>query len=349
MSEKTEQPTAKKLREAREEGNVAKSKDFTQTVLIIAIFGYMISNGGAIVKDFAEMILIPANMHSVPFEDAARNAGVAVLRKGTEILLPFLAIILVLGVFAELLQTGIVLAFKALMPSAKKLNVISNLKQMFSMKNVIEFVKSCLKIAFLSVLIFLIVRNSIDPLMKVPLGGVAGVGEAVGALMKQMIIYTALAYGVISFFDFGYQRWHHTKELMMSKDEVMREYKEMEGDPHIKSHRKALAQEIAMGEGVQRSAKASVVVTNPTHIAIALYYEEGDTPLPVVLAKGENLVAARMVAEAERAGVPVMQNVPLARALLETAPVDQYVPSELLEPVAEILRVVRALRDKEPK
>jgi type III secretion protein U len=349
MSEKTEQPTAKKLREAREEGNVAKSKDFTQTVLIVAIFGYMIANGASIMKDFAEMILIPADMYRVPFEDAARNAGVAVLRKGTEILLPFLAIILVLGVFAELLQTGIVLAFKALKPSAKKLNVISNLKQMFSMKNVIEFVKSCLKIAFLSVLIFLIVRNSLDPLMKVPLGGVAGVGEAVGALMKQMIIYTALAYGAISFFDFGYQRWHHTKELMMSKDEVMREYKEMEGDPHVKSHRKALAQEIAMGEGVQRSAKASVVVTNPTHIAIALYYEEGDTPLPVVLAKGENLVAARMVAEAERAGVPVMQNVPLARALLETAPVDQYVPSELLEPVAEILRVVRALRDKEPK
>jgi type III secretion protein U len=175
------------------------------------------------------------------------------------------------------------------------------------------------------------------------------VGEAVGALLKQMIIYTALAYGVISFFDFGYQRWHHTKELMMSKDEVMREYKEMEGDPHVKSHRKALAQEIAMGEGVQRAAKASVVVTNPTHVAIALYYEEGDTPLPVVLAKGENLVAQRMVAVAEAAGVPVMQNVPLARALLETAPVDQYVPSELLESVAEILRVVRALRDKEPK
>jgi type III secretion protein U len=349
MSEKTEQPTAKKLREARDDGNVAKSKDFTQTVLIVAIFGYMISNGSAIMKDFAEMIVIPADMHRMPFLDAARIAGTALLRKGTEILMPFLVIILVLGVFAELLQTGIVLAFKALKPSAKKLNVLSNLKQMFSMKNVVEFLKSILKIGFLSVLIFLLIRNSLDALMKVPLGGVTGVGEAVGALLKQMIIYSALAYGVISFFDFGYQRWQYTKGLMMSKDEVHREYKEMEGDPHVKSHRKALAQEIAMGEGVQRTAKASVVVTNPTHIAIALYYEEGDTPLPVVISKGENLVAARMVAEAERAGVPVMQNVPLARALLETAPVDQYVPSELLEPVAEILRVVRALREKEPK
>ena len=349
MSEKTEQPTAKKLREAREEGNVAKSKDFTQTVLIVAIFGYMVANGPAIVADLAGMILIPAEVQRAPFADAVRIAGVAVLRKGTEIVLPFLIIILVLGVFAELLQTGVLFAFKALKPSAKKINPLGNLKQMFSMKNLLEFVKSCFKIAFLSVLIYVLVRHSLDPLMKVPLGGVAGVGEAVGALLKQLIVYTALAYGVISFFDFGYQRWHHNKELMMSKDEVQREYKEMEGDPHVKSHRRALAQEIAMGEGVQRAAKASVVVTNPTHIAIALYYEEGDTPLPMVLAKGENLVAARMVAEAERAGVPVMRNVPLAHALLASAPVDQYVPADLLEPVAEVLRVVRSLRERSPR
>src|SRR5437868_12551836 len=100
------------------------------------------------------------------------------------------------------------------------------------MKTMVEFVKSLLKIAFMSVLIYLLVRNSLDPLMKVPLGGVAGVGQAVGSLLKQMIIYTAIAYTVISFFDFGYQRWQYTKGLMMSKDEVHREYKEMEGDPH---------------------------------------------------------------------------------------------------------------------
>ena len=102
-----------------------------------------------------------------------------------------------------------------------------------------------------------------------------------------------------------------------------------------------------MGEGVEKTRKASVVVTNPTHLAVAIYYEEGDTPLPVVLFKGENLVAERMVKAAEEAGVPVMQNVPLARSLFETAIIDQYIPSELLEPVAEVLRVVRALRARE--
>ena len=347
MSEKTEEPTAKKLREARDEGNVAKSKDFTQTVLIVAMFGYMVGNGPAMMKDFVEMILIASQQHGVPFADAARNAGTAILRIGASMMIPFILIALALGTFTELLQTGIVLAFKALKPSAKKMNPLDNAKQWFSMKNLVEFAKSLLKIAFLSALIWILIRNSIDPLLKVPLGGVTGVGEAVGALLKQMIIYTALAYAVISFFDFGYQRWQYKKGLMMSKDEVHREYKEAEGDPHMKSHRKALQQEIAMGEGVENTKKASVVVTNPTHLAVAIFYEEGDTPLPVVLAKGENLVAERMVKAAEEAGVPVMQNVPLARSLFESAPVDQYVPPDLLEPVAEVLRVVRALRAKE--
>ncbi|HYC37699.1 MAG TPA: type III secretion system export apparatus subunit SctU [Usitatibacter sp.] len=349
MSEKTEQPTAKKLREAREEGNVAKSKDFTQTVLIVAIFGYIVGNGRGIVQDFTDMILIAANSTTLPFADGVRVAGGAILRKGAEMMVPFLLIVLVLGVFAELLQTGIVLAFKALKPSAKKLNMLENAKQWFSKKNLVEFVKSLLKIAFLSALIYVLIRGNLDAMMKVPLGGVAGVGEAVGALLGQMIIYTALTYAVISFFDLGFQRWEHTKQLMMSKDEVTREYKEMEGDPHVKSHRKALAQEIALGDGVEKTRKASVVVTNPTHLAVAVYYEEGDTPLPVVLFKGENLVAERMVKAAQEAGVPVMQNIPLARSLFEAAQLDQYVPAELLEPVAEVLRVVRALRDKEAK
>jgi type III secretion protein U len=347
MSDKSEPPTSKKLREAREEGNVAKSKDFTQTVLIVAIFGYLIANGRTIMADFVEMIIVPTTLYKESFPDAARVAAGAIFRKGVEIMMPFLLIVLVLGIFSEMLQTGIVLAFKALKPSAKKLNMIENLKQWFSMKNMVEMVKSLLKIGFLSALIYLLIRHSLDPLMKVPLGGVAGVGEAVGELMRQMIIYCAVAYTVIAFFDFGYQRWQYTKGLMMSKDEVHREYKEMEGDPHVKGHRKQLAQEIAMGDGMHKTAKASVVVTNPTHLAIAIYYEEGDTPLPVVVFKGENLVAERMVKVAEEAGVPIMQNIPLARSLMETAQLDQYVPSDLLEPVAEVLRVVRALRAKE--
>jgi type III secretion protein U len=133
----------------------------------------------------------------------------------------------------------------------------------------------------------------------------------------------------------------------MSKDDVKREYKESEGDPLIKSKRKALHQEMVMSGETQAVRKASVVVTNPTHIAVALRYESGETPLPVVVAKGENLVARRMVEIAREEGIPVMENVPLARELFETVGVDRYIPADLIEPVAEVLRWVRQLQARD--
>ena len=150
-----------------------------------------------------------------------------------------------------------------------------------------------------------------------------------------------MVYVVIALADFGYQRFAYKKDLMMSKDEVKREYKESEGDPHIKGHRKHLHQELMMSGMVEKTRKASVVVTNPTHFAVALYYDDDKTPLPIVLAKGADLIAKRMIEIAREEGIPVMQNIPLARALYANAQLDQYIPSDLLEPVAEVLRVVR--------
>jgi type III secretion protein U len=343
MSEKTEAPTAKRVREAREKGQVAHSKDFTQTVLIVALFGYVVGNGRNIVTSFTDMIAVPAQLYGMPFREAADVAIGRIAMVAVELTIPFLLIVLCLGVFAEMLQVGVLLAFKALVPNASKLNPVDNLKNMFSMTNLVEFVKSCLKIVFLTVLVYLVVRDALGPLMKLPLGGAAGVGEATAALVTQMLAYIALAYVAISAFDMAWQRFHWMKDLKMSKDEVKREYKEMEGDPHVKSMRRHLHQELLAGGMVDKSRKASVIVTNPTHIAVALYYKAGETPLPVVLAKAEHLLAGRIVAMAKEEGIPVMQNIPLARALLEQGQIDQYIPSELIEPVAEVLRLVQQL------
>jgi type III secretion protein U len=143
--------------------------------------------------------------------------------------------------------------------------------------------------------------------------------------------------------DFIWQRMQYRKQLMMSKDEVKQEYKQMEGDPHIKHHRRHLHQELLQSGAVEKSRTASVLVTNPTHLAIALHYDKDETPLPVVLAMGEGALAERMIAAAREAGVPVLQNIPLAHALFDTAHVDQYIPSDLIEPVAQVLRLVRDL------
>jgi len=341
--EKTELPTPKRLRESREKGEVAHSKDFTQTLLILALFGYMLGNGAGIIESLGRLMLIPAGLTGMPFETALKTAVDAALREAVALVLPFVLIVLGIGMFGEFLQVGIVLAFKKLIPSAKKLNAIDNLKNMFSKRNLVEFLKSAAKIAFLSVLVTLVVRDALPQLMAVPHSGLAGLQTGVGGMLRVLIVNVAVAYTVISLADFAWQRMQHRKQLMMSKEEVKQEFKEMEGDPHIKGKRKHLHQEMVMQGAVQSARKASVLVTNPTHLAIALYYEPDETPLPIVLAKGEGALAEEMMRAAREAGVPVMQNIPLAHALMADAQPEQYIPSELIEPVAEVLRLVRKL------
>lgn len=338
MNEKTEDPTPKKLRDARKKGQVAKSKDFTQTVLLIALMGYFIANGANIIEELMAMMVLPAEMYGHPVRAMIAPITTEILNRAITIIVPPILIALILGVFAEMVQTGVLFAFESLKPSAKKLNIAANAKNMFSAKNMVEFLKNLIKVIFLSILIYLVVYNSLGPLMKVPPSGLSGVTAVLAETVTQVMIYTALAYMIVGFFDIAFQRFQHKKQLMMTKNEVKREYKESEGDPHIKGKRKQLHQEMMQNSTIERTRKAKVLVTNPTHIAIALYYDAEETPLPVVISAGEGAVAKRMMEVAEQEGIPIMRNVPLARSLYETATIDQYIPSDLIEPVAEILR-----------
>lgn len=344
MSEKTEQPTPKKLREARERGEVAKSKDFTQTALIVAFFAYTVANGQHIVEKLGLLMTLPMRYIHLDFDAAVGELLEKMLREGVHLLLPFLMIGIGVGIFAEAIQTGLLISFKAVMPSAKKLDIVSNAKNMFSKKNFVEFLKSTLKITVLSVVVYQLIRGSLPALMHVPAYDIVNFGHIVGELLKTMIVYTGLAYTVLSLADLAWQRFQYTKQLMMSKDEVKQEYKGMEGDPHIKSQRKAMHQELMQNDSVQSAREASVLVTNPTHLAIAIRYQEDETPLPLVTGKGEGALAQAMIDAAIQAGVPVMQNIPLAHALFNEAAIQQYIPGDLVEPVAAVLKLVQDLR-----
>ena len=343
MSEKTEYPTSKKLRQAREDGQVAHSKDFTQTVLILALFGYLLSNSEGMIKDFTEIMLLPTNVLGMQFEDAVNVVVTTLFRHALMMLAPFLMIVIGLGLFVELLQTGMLFSVKAMMPSAKKLNVMTNVKNIVGVKNLVEFLKSNIKILFLSALITKIMSDALPTMMTLPEAGVAGVGVALAIMLKTMVLNISVGYVIIALADFVWQRHQHVKGLMMSKEDIKQEFKEAEGDPHIKHQRKHLHQEMLQEGAVQSARKASVVVTNPTHLAIAIHYDKEKTPLPVIVAKGEGALAARMIAAAREAGVPVLQNIPLAHALMDTAQLDQYIPSELVEPVAQVLRLVQEM------
>lgn len=342
--EKTEQPTTKRLRDSRKKGDVAYSKDFTQTLLITALFGYLIFNGGNIVDALVDIILLPTLLWGLSFPDAVSVLIDACVRRAAALLLPFLLIVLMIGILGDTLQVGIVLAFEKLKPSGKKLNAVANLKQIFSKKNFVEFLKSATKIAFLTILVAWVIRDDLAQLLVIPHAGLDGAAMAIGSMFSTLLVWVALAYIVIALADLGWQRFQHRKQLMMTKSEVKREHKESEGDPRIKQKRKQLHKEMVMQGAVAASRKATVLVTNPTHYAIALYYEEEETPLPIVLAMGDGVLASEMIAAAREAGVPVMQNIPLAHALIAKAAIEQYIPSELIEPVAEVLRLVMQLR-----
>jgi type III secretion protein U len=344
MSEKTEKATPNKLRKAREEGQVAHSKDLTQTVLVAALLGYMLMDAVSIGGRMAAMLLMPANLFQMEFSTATQLLVFDMTRGFIALVLPFVLIVIVLGLLTEMGQTGGLFAFKALKPSGKKLNVVQNVKNMFGKKGLIEFLKSIVKIVILSAVIYVTLRSELPTLLKLPQAGVDGVGVALVDLLKSMFLKIGFAYAVIAVADFAWQRYHFMREQMMSIDEVRRDYKEQEGDPQFKHERKQIHQQILQEGAVNSARSASVLITNPVHLAIAIRYRTNEDSLPLILAKGQGALAALMVDAAREAEVPIFENVPLAWNLMRQGQVDQYIPGGLVVPVAEVLRMVREMR-----
>jgi type III secretion protein U len=343
--EKDQDPTPKRLKEARDKGQVAKSQDVNSTVLLIGTLLY-----AAIIWPFAlqwlgSLVQLAAQLASQPFSAALPIMVAACLNVFLFLVMPLMGLVFVLGVASNFFQVGAIMSLEPVKPSLKKLNPMEGVKKIFSMKSLVEFLKSVAKIVIVGTVVVMAVWGLIGSLIEIPFAGINGIFQVLPSILLPVVINTILAYAVIAAFDMFYQQKQHIKGLRMTKDEVKREYKEMEGDPMIKSKRKQLHREMAMNDQAQATRKASVVVTNPTHYAIALYYEPGKTKLPTVVAKGEGSFALRMMEIAKESNVPIMRNVDLAQALYKDVQVDQYIPADLIEPIAEVLRWVRELKE----
>jgi type III secretion protein U len=343
MSEKTEQPTPKRLREAREKGQVAKSRDLVQTLLFIAILATLLMRNETNAKILGTLMVLPGNLYSMPFLVALRELGTAALSALMVILLPLFGALVLTAIAANVVQSGFLFSLKALVPDLSRLSPAAQLKNMFSAKNLVEFMKSVTKIAVLGIALYVTIRAGLGDLLHSSSCGL-GCALLVGdRMLVQVLAVTTVVFLAVSAADYFFQYRHHIKELRMTKEEVKQEYKEMEGDPHIKRKRKELHRELSNQNAAERVRTASVLVTNPTHIAVALYYEAELTPLPTVLAMAEGSLALRMMAIAREENIPIMQNIPLARGLYADAEIDQYIPSALIEPVAEVLRWLQTL------
>jgi type III secretion protein U len=341
--DKTEQPTPKRRRDLRKKGQVPVSKEVASAGLTVTFFALFIGLLGSMIDQLKQLILLPVPVLDADFAAAAeqllRAYGMAMLR----LVAPFIGALLVVGTAAYVLQNGLLFSLQAVAPSLNKLNPGQYFKKTFSVQNFVEFGKSILKVVVLSVVLLFVLRGGLQAIVRVPTCGVACLREITGALLFRIVIYTGLAFVVVAAADFAFQRWNFTKKNMMSKDEIKREYKESEGDPLIKGKRRQLHQQLLAEGMVQMARQSTVLVTNPTHIAVAIYYDRETTPLPRVTAIGTDLVAKRMIEAATAAGVPVVQDVPLAHSLLDAAVIEEYIPTQLIEPLAEILRSLESL------
>ncbi len=341
MSEKTELPTAKKLRDAREQGQVCKSQEVSSAAGVLVVFGFMIAAWEFWEENLRQLFSVSFRVMNLPFHEAVLSVAGAAESIFLLLTIPVLGLVALAAIAANMGQVGMLFSVKRAVPSLDKLNPQQWFKKVFSKKNLLELGKSVFKTVLLVWIVQDIVMRSVDAMTKAPLGGLGPQMAMLREIILRMYFYCGGVFVAVAAVDYLLERKMYIKELMMTKDEVKREYKEMEGDPHIKGQRRQLHMELVMNDAAQRVRKSSVLITNPTHVAVALYYEEGRTPLPIVTAAGEGALAQRMMRIAEEEGIPIMRNVLLARGLFSEGKVDAYIPGEFIEPVAEVIRWVR--------
>ncbi|MEW9899004.1 type III secretion system export apparatus subunit SctU [Chitinivorax sp. PXF-14] len=336
--DKTELPTQKKIKDARKDGNVAKSKELTSTLVVLAWLLSFATLSNYAARRFATLFDTAAAAVAHPGLAGMAQVGEASLWTLLSVSLPLLLIAMVFGVLGDFFQVGALLAFKKIKPDASHINPASGFKRMFSMDNLFEVAKAILKTAVLLAIGWTVIKQNLPQIMALPQGSAGDVATAMGRLIFKLGSWTVFVFLLVSLGDIGYQRFSWLKKLKMSRRDIKQEMKEQEGDPMIKQQRRQLHQEWANQNSLAAVRKARALVVNPTHIAIALYYEPGETLVPIVTAKGEDDMALRMREEAEKAGVPILRNVPLARDLNERVALDDYVPADTFEAIAEILR-----------
>ncbi|GBU23150.1 flagellar biosynthetic protein flhB [Fibrobacteres bacterium R8-0-B4] len=348
--EKEEAPSEKKREDTRKKGQVAKSTEVNSVfVLLTAIFllrlvgPWMMREFDTHIRDYFALCSV-ADMSMQRLIDLSQGAIVLLLK----VILPFAGAILCAGVLANVVQIGLLFTFEPMIPKLEKLNPLSGLKRIFSMRTVVETIKNILKIILIGYIAYATIKGEYEILITLADASVAMIWQFVLASAYDIFLRTALVMLLIALADYGYQRYEHEKKLKMSHQELKEEHKQMEGDPQVKARIRALQREMARRKMMDQVPQASVVVTNPTHLAIALSYDPDKNPnaAPMVVAKGKDLLALRIKKIAAENDIPIREDKELARAMYDKIEVGQEIPYEFFAAVAEIMAWVYGLKGK---
>jgi type III secretion protein U len=345
VAEKSQKPTKRRLREARRKGEVARSRDLTSLPGFVALWiclwlgaHYGWQHLSRIV-DHAILAADPATGAGMAFSVPQQVQGLAV--DMAWLLLPLLGVSLVCALLVGGLQTRGMISWVPLTPKFERINPGQGLRRLLSTRQLFEMAKMLLKTVLLLGMLFYCITASLDGLLHTvytPAGDLLRVG---GTLIWRLMGWAALVYVVGAALDYGHQFYEFMKQQKMSVEEVRRDRREAEGDPRLKARRRSIWREAAFSSPISPLSAANVVVVNPTHVSVALYYVPGETPLPRVIAKGLDAVALEIRTRAQRYGVPVLEDPPLARKLFREVEIDHYINEGLIDAVAAVFRWAR--------
>ncbi|WP_032121958.1 fused FliR family export protein/FlhB family type III secretion system protein [Clostridium amazonitimonense] len=349
--EKTEEATPRKKRDARKKGQIAKSKEVGLAMTLLAstlIIATLSSFSSRLLKE--DMIyFLGQNLNLSINEANLRNLMITSLLRFAMSYLPIVLPIMVMGILANYIQSGFLFTTETLKPKLSKLNPINGFKRIFSTRTLVELFKDVALITVVGYVGYKFLRDNYSTILTVGNLYIGSVGPFFKQLVLDIFKKITLIMVILAISDYVYQRYMHKKDLKMTKQEVKEEYKQDEGDPQIKGKIKQKQREMATRRMMQAVPDATVVVTNPTHIAVALKYENGKSEAPIVVAKGSEYVALKIKEVAKENDVPIIENKPLARLIYEEVDIDSEIPDNMYQAVAEILVMVFKLNKKRLK
>ncbi len=345
--EKTEEATPKRKEEAKKKGQVAKSTEISSAFVILAGFCTLKLSGVGVYNELASYMT--ASFSSLVTNDLTIHAvqllffsvGIVIAKT----VLPILLIIMLISLVINFMQVGVIFSSEVLMPDFGKINPLSGFQRLFSKRSLVELAKALFKVGIIGYFIYRFAVIQTQDIPKLISMELIESLKLTGSLIIDLAFQIITVMMILAVFDYMYQWWDHNQNLKMSKQEVKEEMKQTEGNPQIKSKIREKQRAMAMQRMMQEIPKADVVVTNPTHLAIALKYEK-TMAAPVVLAKGQDFLAERIKQVAREHKVIVVENKPLARALYPAVEIGSVIPSELYQAVAEVLAYVYRLKKR---
>jgi flagellar biosynthesis protein FlhB len=338
---KTEKATSKRLSEARKRGNVAKSRDLNTAVTCLAGSLALYLSMDSIHHHSAQIFreLWGEGFHVATETNLNRNFFIQIATHFFLMIAPLLSVVMIMAIASNVAQVKFLLAWEAIKPNFSRLNPLKGLANFFSLRSLLELGKSVIKLILIAYVVFFIIKKETPLFLPLVQAEIVDIAHLTGLLTLKILVYVGGFALLMSFLDYSYQRWQHGKDLMMTKEEVKEENKQSEGNPQIKSRIRSLQRTLWRQRMMSKVPKADLVITNPTHYAIALAYNK-TMEAPRLVAKGRNLIAKRIIKIARKHQIPIVQNPPLARALYHQVDLDEHIPVSLYRAVAKVLAYV---------